>query len=64
MLFNTLLFIGLQPEELRRLFLVSLEKMITLEPESLPFRQPVDPQVSEILLSFIFLCESYYLREQ
>jgi len=37
---------SLQPEEIRRHFLVSLEKMFTLEPESLPFRQPVDPEVS------------------
>jgi hypothetical protein len=38
--------LGLQPDEIRRHFLVSLEKMLTLEPESLPFRQPVDPEVS------------------
>ncbi|CAL8124320.1 unnamed protein product [Orchesella dallaii] len=32
-------------EDLRRLFLISLEKMYMLEPESLPFRQPVDPEL-------------------
>jgi E1A/CREB-binding protein len=35
--------IAFKPEELCEALLPTLEKMIRLEPESLPFRSPVDP---------------------
>lgn len=39
------------PEELRRALLPTLEKLYKQEPESLPFRQPVDPKLLGCLVS-------------
>ena len=39
------------PEELRRALLPTLEKLYKCEPESLPFRQPVDPKLLGCLVS-------------
>jgi hypothetical protein len=35
-----------KPEELKASLLPTLEKLYRQDPESLPFKQPVDPQVS------------------
>lgn len=48
------------PEELRQALMPTLEKLYKQEPESLPFRQPVDPKLLGCLVSlflkFIFVC--------
>lgn len=38
-----LLRLAFKPEELREALLPTLEKLVTQEPESIPFRMPVDP---------------------
>lgn len=48
------------PEELRRYLIPTLEKLYSMVPEALPFRQPVDPKllgcmVRNCLLSYSFL---------
>lgn len=39
-------FTVFKPEELKQSLLPTLEKLFRQDPESLPFKQPVDPQVS------------------
>ena len=47
------------PEELRQALVPTLENLYKQEPESLPFRQPVDPKLLGCLVSLflsLFLC--------
>ena len=40
-----------KPNELRQVLMPTLEKLYRLDPESLPFRQPVDPILQGIPVS-------------
>ena len=47
------------PEELRQALVPTLENLYKQEPESLPFRQPVDPKLLGCLVSLflsLFFC--------
>lgn len=44
-----------KPEELRQALMPTLEALYRQDPESLPFRQPVDPQLLGIPVSVSFL---------
>lgn len=45
LVFLSLLFLVFKPEELRQALMPTLEALYRQDPESLPFRQPVDPQL-------------------
>jgi len=47
-----------KPNELRQALMPTLEKLYRLEPESLPFRQAVDPILLQIPVSFY--CTALY----
>lgn len=42
-----------KPEELRQALMPTLEALYRQDPESLPFRQPVDPQLLGIPVSVL-----------
>ena len=48
---NLILFTVWNRDELRQALMPALEKLYKQEPESLPFRQPVDPIVLQIPVS-------------
>ena len=50
--FDVLSLLVFLPEELRQALMPTLEKLYKQEPESLPFRQPVDPKLLGCLVSF------------
>lgn len=52
-----------KPEELRQALMPTLEALYRQDPESLPFRQPVDPMLLGIPVS-IFKCKHSYLNYQ
>lgn len=52
-----------KPEELRQALMPTLEALYRQDPESLPFRQPVDPLLLGIPVS-IFNCKHSYLNSQ
>lgn len=49
--FHLNIFLVFLPEELRQSLMPTLEKLYRQEPESLPFRQPVDPKLLGCLVS-------------
>lgn len=51
MLISIILFLAFKPDELRQALMPTLEKLYKQDPESLPFRQPVDPQLLQIPVS-------------
>lgn len=42
-----------KPDELRQALMPTLEKLYRQDPESMPFRQPVDPVMLNIPVSFL-----------
>lgn len=48
-----------KPEELRQALMPTLEALYRQDPESLPFRQPVDPQLLGIPVSYNFASVSH-----
>lgn len=46
-----LTLIVFKPDELRQALMPTLEKLYRQDPESLPFRQPVDPSLLQIPVS-------------
>jgi hypothetical protein len=44
------------PEELRRYLIPTLEKLYKMDPEGLPFRQPVDPKMLGCMVSNCLFC--------
>ena len=54
-----------KPDELRQALMPTLEKLYRQDPESLPFRQPVDPVALHIPVSpalcfhIVMLCKSF-----
>lgn len=48
---NVFLPLVFKPEELRQALMPTLEALYRQDPESLPFRQPVDPQLLGIPVS-------------
>lgn len=48
-------FIVFKPDELRQTLMPTLEKLYRQDPESMPFRQPVDPVMLNIPVSHSFM---------
>lgn len=48
---SIILFLAFKPDELRQALMPTLEKLYKQDPESLPFRQPVDPTLLQIPVS-------------
>lgn len=57
-----------KPDELRQALMPTLEKLYKQDPESLPFRQPVDPQLLQIPVSkilfkvFLYFVELFFVK--
>lgn len=52
-----------KPEELRQALMPTLEALYRLDPESLPFRQPVDPQRLGIPVSIWHFYISFQIKK-
>lgn len=52
-----------KPEELRQALMPTLEALYRQDPESLPFRQPVDPQLLGIPVSIWHFCIFFQIKK-
>lgn len=50
-LISVIFLLAFKPDELRQALMPTLEKLYKQDPESLPFRQPVDPALLQIPVS-------------
>lgn len=51
-----------KPEELRQALMPTLEALYRQDPESLPFRQPVDPKHLGIPVSIWHFCVFFFFK--
>lgn len=58
------MFAVFKPDELRQALMPTWEKLFRCDPESLPFRQPVDPIQLAIPVPLLFVDASKVLKEK